>query len=291
MLLGGFAYAAYADWREREVTDRLWQLMGVAGVLLGVAWLLPDGAVPVVLWLVVGALVLQHLFPWDEALGPTVDRHADLLEGVVYVVVTVAVLVAAFSFGVGPTAVPVSVLAVFVTVLFARALFELGVLYGGADAKALMIVGVVLPLFATPLLPQGAGATPLLTVVPFSVTVLMDAALLSVVIPIGLAVRNLARREFRFPRGFSGYLLDVRELPDRFVWVRDPSVPEQEVDMDAETSAEDRAARVRIAEELTAKGVSKVWVTPQIPFLVVMAAGLVAGLLAGNLVVDLISRV
>ena len=289
VLLSGFVYAAYADWKEREVTDRLWQLMGVAGVLLGGALLLPDSPLAWVLWLVVGALVLEHLFPWDEAFGTAVERHADLIEGGAYLAVSVTMIVAAVHYGFGSSAVPIPVFAVFATVLFARALFELGVLYGGADAKALMILGVVLPLFATPLLPQSVGASTLLAVVPFSVTVLMDAALLSVVIPVGLAALNVARHEFRFPRGFSGYSLAVRELPDRFVWVRDPAVPEEEVDMDAETSAEDRASRVRIARELEEKGIARVWVTPQVPFLVLLAAGTIAALLAGNLVVDLIS--
>jgi prepilin signal peptidase PulO-like enzyme (type II secretory pathway) len=35
--------------------------------------------------------------------------------------------------------------------------------------------------------------------------------------------------------------------------------------------------------------VSRVWVTPQLPFLVLMAAGTFTGLLAGNLLLDLFS--
>ena len=263
--------------------------MGVAGLLLGVALIAPLGSLPLVVWCGVSVLVLEHLFPWDEFLGSGVERHADLIEGVGYLVVTVAVLYAAFRFGIGPTGVPIAAIAVLVTVLFARALFELGVLYGGADAKALMIIGVVLPIFAGPLLAQSPTESTFLSVVPFSLNVLMDAALLSVVIPIALAIRNFARREFRFPAGFTGYLLEVRELPSRFVWVRDPAVPDADIDMDTETSEEDREERVRIANELEARGVRRVWVTPQIPFLVVMAVGVVAALLAGNLVIDLVS--
>ncbi len=54
-----------------------------------------------------------------------------------------------------------------------------------------------------------------------------------------------------------------------------------------ETAEEDRLERVRAAQELEAKGVERVWVTPQIPFLVLMAVGAVAALLAGNLVLDI----
>jgi prepilin signal peptidase PulO-like enzyme (type II secretory pathway) len=59
----------------------------------------------------------------------------------------------------------------------------------------------------------------------------------------------------------------------------------------AETSEDDRRERVKAAQELEASGVTRVWVTPQIPFLVLMAAGAVVALLAGNLVLDLLARV
>ncbi len=291
VLVVGFAYAAVADWREREVTDRLWQGMGVIGVALGSVAVAPGGAWPLGLWLIVGALVLEHLVAWDDALGESLDRYADLIESVAYAIVTALVLAAAIELGVGPSGVPVPVVAVLATVLFARGLFELGILYGGADAKALMIAGVVLPIFAAPLLTPDARALQLLTIVPFSVNLLMDAALLSIAIPIGLGVRNAARGEFSFPRGFSGYRIPVQELPQRFVWLKDPLAGDDPGDREAETSEEDRQERTRLAAVLEAKGVDRVWVTPQIPFLVVMAFGAIAALLAGNLLLDLLALV
>ncbi len=290
VLLVGFGYAAVSDWREREVTDRLWQVMGVLGVILGAARVAPGGAAPLGLWLLVGALVLQHLFAWDDALGPSLDRFADLFEGLAYAAVVLVVVVAALRWGVGTGAVPVLGIAVLVTVLFARGLFELGVLYGGADAKALMIAGVVLPIFATPWLPSTPALAFALSVVPFSINLLVDAAVLSIAIPIGLAVRNARRGEFEFPRGFSGYFLPVRDLPYRFVWLKDPTLESGSSEPEPETTEEDRRERTRAAHELEARGVDRVWVTPQIPFLVLMAAGAVAALLAGNFVLDVLAR-
>ncbi len=228
--------------------------------------------------------------PWDDALGPTLDRFSDVIEGVAYLVVIATIAVAALRFGIGSTEVPVPVVAVLVTVLFARGLFELGVLYGGADAKALMIAGVLVPLFPTTALAQTPSVSALLTVLPFPINLLVDAALLSLVIPIGIGVRNAVRGDFEFPRGFSGYMIPVRELPYRFVWLRDPLSAEGRDDTPAETSEDDRRERELAARELEAKGVERVWVTPQIPFLVVMAVGAVAALLAGNLVLDILVR-
>jgi hypothetical protein len=128
----------------------------------------------------------------------------------------------------------------------------------------------------------------LLTFFPYPINLLMDAALLSIVIPLGIGIRNVLRGEFRFPGGFSGYTIAVRELPDKFVWLKDPLSAEGRREIPAETSEDDRRERVRAAQELEAQGVTRVWVTPQIPFLVLMAAGAVVALLAGNLVLDLL---
>ncbi|MGD0250101.1 MAG: A24 family peptidase C-terminal domain-containing protein [Thermoplasmata archaeon] len=289
LLLGGFAYAAVADLRDREVSDRLWQFLGVAGFVVGALAVAPGGAIPLALWVAVAALTLEHMFAWDERIGGRVERYADLVELVAYGGVVALVVVAALRVGVGPTGAPLAVVAVLATVVFARVLFEAGVLYGGADAKALMIAGLLVPLFPSPWLWAPSTPISVTAVLPFAVDLLMNAALVSVVIPIALAVRNAARGEFQFSRGFTGYSLPVSELPRRFVWVRDPVAgPSQEDEEEVETSEEDRQHRVKVAEALSAQGIARVWVTPQIPFLVLMAVGALTALLAGNLVVDLI---
>jgi preflagellin peptidase FlaK len=291
LLVAGFAYAAVADLREREVTDLLWQVLGVVGFLLGFIPVVPGGLVPTVLWAVVGLFVIQHLFAWDTRLGPSKERYADLIELTVYVAVVALVAIALARVGLGAQGVPVSVAAVLVTVLFARGLFEAGILFGGADAKALMIAGLLVPMFPNPLIPPPASAAPITTILPFAVNLLMDAALFSVVIPIALAIRNLRAHEFHGVSGFVGYSIPVEELPHRFVWVRDPMFGEARAqEAEIETSEDDRRRREEIARDLTSRGVKRVWVTPQIPFLVVMFFGALGALLAGNVLFDLLFR-
>jgi archaeal preflagellin peptidase FlaK len=287
VLVAGLAYAAVEDVEAREVADGLWQVVGVVGAAAGAAALFPGGPLPIALWVVVAVLALEHLFPWDDALGDRHARKVPALELGAFVAAIAAVGYAVVRYGVGPSSVPVDVLAALATVVLARILFELGVLYGGADAKALIVAGLLVPVFATPLIFHPAVAAGVLGVLPFSVTLLTDAALLSVAVPVAIAIRNVARGEFSFPRGFTGYTLAVEELPQRFVWVRDPAAGEDTLVEDAETSAEDIRRRTEVAAELRRKGVTRVWVTPQLPFLVLMASGAVAALLAGNLLLDL----
>ena len=287
VLAGGFAYAARADLRSREVSDALWQILGAIAIVLGALAVAPGGALPLLLWIVVGAFALEHLLPWDDALG---ERHAAMVPAIelaIYAVVIALVSGSVYRWGIGPSAVPLEVIAAVVTVVLARVLFEAGVLYGGADAKALIVAGVLVPIFAVPLLWAPASTSAVLAFLPFSVALLTNAALFSVAIPIAIAVRNVARGEFSFPRGFTGFTLPVEELPHRFVWVRDSALGEDTLVDDAETSTDDARRRTEIAAHLRDQGVRRVWVTPQLPFLVLMAAGAFAALLAGNLLLDL----
>lgn len=289
VLLTGFAYAAVADLRTREVSDRLWQLLGLLGLALGAALFAPEGSVPLILWVLVGVLTLEHLVPWDELLPPSWGNQADRMELVAYAAVTAIVGIAVGKYGLGDSAVPVAVIAVLATVLLSRALFELGALYGGADAKALMIAGLLLPLFPHPLLASTAVLTMALSAIPYSISLLTNAALLSLAVPLYLGILNLRRGEFSFPRGFTGFSLPVADLPGRFVWVRDPAVETDPTAEEVETSAEDEQLRRTTARKLKERGIARVWVSPQLPFLVLMALGALAAILAGNLILDLIA--
>lgn len=287
LLALAFVSASVADWRRREIDDRLWQLAGALGVALGVGALLPNGTASVVFWLIAGAFALEHLVPWDEALGERGERLVLPIEVGVYLAVIVLFASAAARLGVGPTGVPVESIALVATVVLSRGLFELGVLYGGADAKAIIVAGAIVPVLGTPLLGAAAFQTPVLALLPFAVTVLTNAGVLSLSVPAALAVRNAVRGEFSLRRGFTGFSLPVRLLSRRFVWVRDEQLGEDGLAHDVETSEEDRARRATLARELAARGIRRVWVSPQIPFVIVIGLGAGSGLLLGNLLLQL----
>lgn len=282
-----FLAAAVADLKRREIDDRLWQASGAAGFLLGFVAVAPDGALPAVLWLVAGAFALEHLFPWDDALGERGEKWVVPVEIATYLLVLIVFASAAIRLGVGGAGVPWDALALVITVIAARGLFEVGILYGGADAKAVIVAGLVVPVLATPLLGIADFQAPVLAVLPFAVTVLTNAAVLSLAVPLGLALRNALRGEFSFPRGFTGYSLPVALLPRRFVWVRDEAVGEDGLAHDVDTSEEDLARRRELARRLQARGVRRVWVSPQIPFVVLIGMGVLSGVVVGNLLLQL----
>jgi archaeal preflagellin peptidase FlaK len=289
LLLGGFGFASYQDWKVREVGDGLWQTMGLLGAALGffgvggnpLAW---------ILWLVVSLWALEHMFAWDAPLEKFSERLAGWIELGIYLGVGALVIGCALEFGVGGSGVPLAVLGVVGAILLARVLFEIGVLYGGADAKALMIAGLLLPLDPSPLWSPPV-AVAFLAYYPFALTVLIDAALFAAIVPIAIAARNISTHEFTFPRGFTGYRIPVADLANQYVWIKDPTFDNRATDDEPEpqTTEEDRALRQRQADELAKQGVQRVWVTPQLPFILWIFAGLIAALVAGNLVFDLLT--
>jgi prepilin signal peptidase PulO-like enzyme (type II secretory pathway) len=287
LLLVGLGIGAVTDVRTREVPEWLWVVLTLAGSALGGIAIFPGGWVPMVFWIVGAAFVFEHLLPWDETFDG--EWPAYVVEVAIYLGVLILFGVGIFERGVGPNGVPASSVAVVVTVLFARALFEAGILFGGADAKAVMVAGILVPFFPNPWWVVPRGILPITSVLPYAVDLLMDAALLSVVVPIALAIVNLRRREFRGADGFTTYTIPVSQLPERFVWVRDPQYPvDRESEGEIATSEGDREWRVRIAGELRARGIHRVRVGPQLPFIVLLFAGAIAALAFGNLVFDVL---
>lgn len=286
VLVAGLAYAAIEDWRTREVSDRLWILLAVVGIALGYLALSNSGTLAILLWTLLAAFVLEHLLPWDVPLEKVRPWLPSVVEGAIYAVVGIGVVASAGRFGIGGNGVPYAVVALLVSVWFARGLFEVGILYGGADAKALIVASALLPTLGTAFLPIPSAAEAPLGVLPFAVLLLTNAALLAIAVPVALALRNLRRGEFSFPRGFSGYLLPVSDLDRKFVWVRDPTFRPED---DSASAEEDEKLRERQAADLRARGVTEVWVTPQIPFMVPMLAGAVTAVLWGGLLFDLLA--
>jgi prepilin signal peptidase PulO-like enzyme (type II secretory pathway) len=284
----GLGLGAYWDWRSREVSDALWVGMAVLGAIIGGAVLAGSHAAPIALasWGAVVALAFVQLLPWDAAAERIHGRLPEYLEIAAFVVASAFLVLVGFYDGVGSQGLPIASIAAFASILLGRGLFEVRLLYGGADAKALIATGLVIPILATPILVLPEAATQILSIYPFSLTLLMNAALVAIAIPLWLGLENLRAGEFRFPQAFTGRTIPVRELPDRFVWLKDPTfAPEEEDD----TTEDDVALRRRQRSELEARGVARVWVTPQLPFVTLMFLGAVLAILFGNLLFDLLS--
>jgi preflagellin peptidase FlaK len=84
--------------------------------------------------------------------------------------------------------------------------------FGGADAKALITVAILLPTFPTYYLPGIALPATATTLGVFSMTVLTNTVILSAGYPLALAVRNLLSGDTELPVAFLGRRLETADL-------------------------------------------------------------------------------
>jgi preflagellin peptidase FlaK len=176
-------------------------------------------------------------------------------------------------------------------------------LFGGADAKSLICISLLIPAHPTihlfshhfPLsLPLNTGFTPL----PFAISTLLNATILSLIVPLTLFFYNLSklrpeelRKNLRYL--FIGYQLPVDALSKvkhtRLVHLYEEKAGNVErkvlfggVEMDNEVREKLKryAAEGRIGEE--------VWVTPDLPFMLFITAGFGISILYGNFIVGFI---
>ncbi len=154
---------------------------------------------------------------------------------------------------------------------------------GGADAKALLAISLLVPL--VPQIDVSVVSLPLWTwrvqIIPFPLTVFINAGLLYLAIPIALCARNAMRGELVFPYCLVGYRMRASDIPGRHVWPME--------------SVEDgRRTKSMLPErdvDPAVFGNERIWVTPKVPFLVPLTAGYAASFTLGSIICGVASAV
>lgn len=151
----------------------------------------------------------------------------------------------------------------------------LGLLPGGADAKALMALAVLLPF------PLELGPFPLRqSLLPPAFGALGNALLAFLAVPLGMLLVNAARRQAALPQALLGVRMRVARARKAHVW------PMEFVDDDGAVRMTWMPSRFEWEDEdwdrLAKAGRDEVWVTPKVPFMVPLLAGFVALCFVGD---------
>ncbi|MCL7410902.1 MAG: A24 family peptidase C-terminal domain-containing protein [Methanosarcinaceae archaeon] len=176
---------------------------------------------------------------------------------------------------------------------FVYILFQLNA-FGGADAKIMMVISIIFPVFPVihifdQILPlQGI---PLINLFAFSV--FSNSVLLTIIVPIGLFLYNLAHvpiREMPKKLGymFVGYKSKVFDLKDRHIRLMDvyERTDKGVVSHFTRGGTELDNDVVHELEEYVEKGFidEKVWITPGLPFMIPITAGFITAVVFGDLI-------
>jgi archaeal preflagellin peptidase FlaK len=165
-------------------------------------------------------------------------------------------------------------------------LFQMRLIFGGADAKALMALALLLPFPVLNWIPTGSGlpSLPLFqgmvnNPLPYCWGVFINALFLFLFIPIALLVYNIVKKNFDFPHVFLGYKMSIDKAKEEFVWPMEQITEDGEkkfVYMPKEFDAEEEL------EKFIKKGYKEVWVTPKIPFMIPLLIGYISVFIFGS---------
>ncbi|KAF5041368.1 hypothetical protein DSECCO2_523720 [anaerobic digester metagenome] len=272
--------ASISDWRSRTASDLNWYIMGVGGSFLYGFQLVEDDAP----WIFLVCLALITLVFVDLLH----DRRGMFEDGLnlppllLYVLTLLAFgYLSLEHFGEGRYW---TMLTIPLLILFFFIMYQLDVIKGGADAKALIALSLVFPIYpeltGLPVLELNDPAS--LTILPFPVLVLFNGAILTLLVPLGMLLLNLVRRDVRFPLMLFGTRMSIEEAKKKHVWPM-----ERVVDGEVRRVLFPRSDDEVDWDVLREAGADRPWVTPKVPFLIPLTLAVPFSLLLGNLLLYL----
>jgi preflagellin peptidase FlaK len=275
------AAASVSDWRDRTASDGHWYVMGVGGSLLFGWQLWTEGASwAQYLCLTVMTLVFVDLLRDRPGLF---EGGVQLAPLALYVLTAASYIVLILGYRGEPGFWALLTVPVLFVLFFL--LYQLDVIKGGADAKALIALSLCFPIYPSleglPLLTLDSPG--MLEVLPFPLLVLLNGAILTLLVPLIMFVANLSRGDLHFPLMLFGVRMTLEQAQVRHVWPM-----ERAVDGGVRTVLFPRGDEDEDWNALREAGVDRPWVTPKVPFLIPLTLGIPFSLLVGNPVLHLL---
>jgi archaeal preflagellin peptidase FlaK len=289
-------FAAYRDVRTRKVPDPVWIALGSIGLGLVIVELALAGAsidayaLPAVAAILFYAIFFgAPLFEEDGFHPRPVRLGLFALAGILFL----GSAASASRTGGSDATTYGRLVSMPLMILVYEGFYQLGLLHGGADTKGLIALTLLVPMY------PDLSPVPLLTldprirdalqaVFPFSLAVLINAAVLFVAVPLVYLVRNAARGDLEFPQCLFGSRVPIDRIPTH-AWLMERITDRGEhVLVLFPRRTRDRMAEV---DKLRAFGRMRVWAQPQVPFMVPLLAGFLLAFFVGNLLLGFLVAV
>jgi archaeal preflagellin peptidase FlaK len=160
--------------------------------------------------------------------------------------------------------------------------FQLRLLFGGADAKAIMALAILVPFepvfFGFPL-----NHTPM----PFSWVIFSNSIVIFLFVPLSLLIYNLIKKDIRFPHCLLGYKMPLKKAKEQFVWPL-----ERIVDGHKRLSYVPHAFESNdVYEDFEKIGLNHIWVTPKVPFMIPLLFGFIVSFILGDILFTLMQLI
>jgi len=283
--------AAASDLRTRRVRNPLWIALGTLGLVVLVVELFVESA-PWPTWSLAGsAALLFYAVFFGRPLFDEDGFHARPGRIALFLAAAAMWIAPVGSVGTVASSVPIVELASMpAMVVLYELMLRARLLGGGADAKCLMALTLLVPTYPDaspfPVFTADPRVQPAFQAIfPFSFVVLVDALILQLVVPVGLFVYNLTRGDVGI-QSFLGYRAPLDSFPRHVrLMERITDRGEHVVVLRPKRESDPTAEIVK----LRAAGIRRAWVTPWVPFMVPLLGGFLLAFLAGNLLVAVLS--
>jgi len=154
-------------------------------------------------------------------------------------------------------------------------LFQMRLIFGGADAKALMALAILVPVM--PKIAQFPVFNE--SIMPYSWTIFSNSIILFLFIPLSLLIYNIPKRNVKFPYCVLGYKISIKKAREKFVWplekIKDGKRKFAYMPKDFDIEDE--------LKEFEKMDIKEIWVTPKIPFMIPLLAGFIVAFIIGDL--------
>ncbi len=187
----------------------------------------------------------------------------------------------------------ISVVSMFI---FVYLLFRLGV-FGGADAKSLILLSLIFPLYpAFTLFGHSFPINEPLSIFKdfFSFGIFENAVLLTVVVPLCLLIYNISKMGFHIDKplyALVGYKVRISEISSKqhIRMIEDFEIEGDRIKVFFKRGGVDITNEtIDELKRLSEKGLMKeVWVTPGLPFMIPITLGFFASAFYGNLLLEI----
>jgi preflagellin peptidase FlaK len=152
--------------------------------------------------------------------------------------------------------------------------FQLRLIFGGADAKAIMALAILVPFQ-----PLFYGFPLFSSPMPFSWVVFSNSIVIFLFVPLSLFMYNLIKRDIRFPHCFLGYRMSLKKAEQNFVWPLERIVDGHKRFSYVPHSFDSDD----VYESFKELGLKHIWVTPKVPFMIPLLIGFVCSFIIGDL--------
>ncbi|MEM3851554.1 MAG: A24 family peptidase C-terminal domain-containing protein [Methanomassiliicoccales archaeon] len=268
-----FFLASAQDLISREVSDILWIVGGLIAFILIIAGLMQGkyGSIVSEIWPValLAFLYADIFIPWKNE-GRSVVRYAlGVLLG----------LTAAYELAVhGLQEYSLLFYSMVLWFFFIVLLYKIDIIKGGADAKALLLLLLLFPVYPAPLI---AAQPPFFEnfTFPLFLSVLLMAAIFSMAVPLWNLLHNAIKHEWMFPEMLLGRRIEVWKVNLEKHWLLESiDADGSRVRMRHPGKEDDR----KQLDAIVSARWKRVWVSQKVPFVVPITAGLLFVLLLGS---------